>query len=161
MKRSVITRALGCELNHRNTATGKHSRNEGQEIIWNIHFEMSTLLTYIVVNEIALRLENSGTTQVNHGNKAKGLSQLEFFPSTPTINLKSRRITILVADGFDGTVVQGLRAAIKVAGAFSFVIAPRRVQIKASTGAMTVQADHHFEGQRSTMRPSLLLVRRV
>lgn len=91
----------------------------------------------------------SAPIRVNHGKKAKGLSQLEFVPSTPTI--KSRRIAILVADGFDGTVVQGLRAAIKAAGALSFVIAPRRAQIKTSTGTMTVQADHHFEGQRSTM----------
>jgi len=85
----------------------------------------------------------------NHGKTTKGLSQLDFFPEKPTI--KSRRIAILVADGFDAVVVQGLRAAIKAGGALSFVIGPRRGQIKTSSGTATVEADHHYEGQRSTM----------
>jgi len=90
----------------------------------------------------------SKPTKENHGKTSKGISQTDFLPEKPTI--KSRRIAILVADGFDATVVQGLRAAIKAGGALSFVIGPRRGQIKSASNT-TVQADHHYEGQRSTM----------
>jgi catalase len=87
-------------------------------------------------------------SKANHGKTAKGVSQLYFAPENPTI--KSRRIAILVADGFDGVAVQGLRVALEVCGALPFVIGPRRGSIKAS-GPGSVQADHHFEGQRSTL----------
>lgn len=95
----------------------------------------------------------------NHGHKAPRLSQLDFMPETATI--KSRRIAILVADGFDLSVVEAMKAAVSVAGALPFVIGPRRGEIfPAGTPVgkgKGVVADHHYEGQRSTMFDALFI----
>ncbi|EJD04347.1 catalase-domain-containing protein [Fomitiporia mediterranea MF3/22] len=95
----------------------------------------------------------------NHGRRAPRLSQFEFMPSTPTI--KSRRIAILVADGFDLAVVDAMKAALSAAGALPFLIAPRRGEIypegQAFGKGQGVVADHHFEGQRSTMFDALFI----
>lgn len=89
----------------------------------------------------------------NHGNKAPKLSQTEFPPKVPTI--ASRRIAILIADGYDSTALYSVKAAILASSALPFIIAPRRAEIfpagaekKPGSG---VFADHHFEGMRSTM----------
>ena len=90
----------------------------------------------------------------NHGKATPTLSQLYYAPKEPTI--KSRRIAILVADGFDLAQVEGLRAAIKAGMATSWVIGPRRGWVypdgaEVGSGLGGVWADHHFEGQRSTL----------
>jgi len=90
----------------------------------------------------------------NHGKKSASLSQLYYAPKTPTI--ASRRIAILIADGFSASDVQSVRAAFATAGAVNFIIGPRRSKIT-SAGGETVMADHHFEGQRSTMFDALLI----
>lgn len=89
----------------------------------------------------------------NHGQKAKGLSQAEFPPKKPTI--ESRRIALIIADGYDAVAFNGTKAAIASAGALPFVIAPRRSEIfpagsdkKAGSGIVPA---HHLEGMRSTM----------
>ena len=97
--------------------------------------------------------------RANHGRKAKGLSQTEFNTSTPTI--KSRRIAIIVADGFDLSVVEGIKALIKAGGALPFVIGPRRGEIypagKTVGKDSGMMADHHFEGMRSTLFDALFI----
>lgn len=89
----------------------------------------------------------------NHGQKAKGLSQAEFPPKKPPI--ESRRIALIIADGYDAVAFNGTKAAIASAGALPFVIAPRRSEIfpagsdkKAGSGIVPA---HHLEGMRSTM----------
>lgn len=92
----------------------------------------------------------------NHGKTAKGLSQLDFAPKTPTI--VSRRIAILVADGFDAGIVGALKTALTAAGAVPFLIGPRRAKIESSGGLSSgLMADHHYEGQRSTMFDALII----
>ncbi|KAI4868765.1 catalase [Hypoxylon rubiginosum] len=92
-------------------------------------------------------------TRPNHGKKASKLSQLEFPPSKPTI--ASRRIAIIIADGFDNTVYSAVKAAVKASSALPFTIGPRRSEIFPAGAAKTpgsgVQPDHHLEGMRSTM----------
>ena len=90
-----------------------------------------------------------------HGKKTKHISQTEFLPEKPLI--KSRRIAILVADGFEADVVEGLRAAMKLGAASTFIIGPRRGKISDATGKTSVMADHHFEGQRSTLFDALFI----
>ena len=90
-----------------------------------------------------------------HGKKAKHISQTEFMPEKPLI--KSRRIAILIADGFEADVVEGLRAAMKLGAASTFIIGPRRGKISGATGTTSVMADHHFEGQRSTLFDALFI----
>lgn len=98
-------------------------------------------------------------TKPNHGKKAKGLSQFDFMPETPTI--MSRRIAILIADGYDSVTFTAVKTAIKAAMALPFVMGPRRSEIypagaerKPGNG---VVPDHHFEGQRSTMFDALFI----
>lgn len=89
----------------------------------------------------------------NHNKKTRGVSQFDFMPSTPTI--ESRRIAVIIADGYDADAFNAANAAVKAAGAVPFVIGTRRAETfpagadrKPGSG---VVPDHHLEGQRSTM----------
>ncbi|KAK9234006.1 catalase [Lipomyces kononenkoae] len=89
----------------------------------------------------------------NHGKKAKGLSQLDFAPKSPTI--ASRRIAIIIADGFDPVAFAGMKGVITTAGALPFVIGTRRQPIFAdgedTSSSSGVIPDHQYDGMRSTM----------
>ncbi|KAF3925362.1 Catalase-3 [Dactylellina cionopaga] len=102
----------------------------------------------------------SSQRKQNHGKKSNFLSQMAFMPEKPTI--KSRRIAILVADGYDKPFVTAAKGALTAAGAVPMVIGPRRNYIYAEgeekgTKGSGVWADHTFEDQRSTMFDALLL----
>ncbi|KAF2766187.1 CAT2 catalase [Teratosphaeria nubilosa] len=95
----------------------------------------------------------------NHGRKSKGLSQLDIPPKVPTI--VSRRIALIIADGYDKAAYEGIFAAVKAAGALPFTLAPRRTPIYAAgeskETSQGVKPDHHLEGMRSTMFDSLFI----
>jgi len=91
----------------------------------------------------------------NKGQKSAPLSQLYYAPKTPSI--KSRRIAILISDGFNFTEVEGIRAALKSAMATTWIIGPRRAKIQASTSGAYLTADHHFDDQRSTMFDAIII----
>lgn len=94
--------------------------------------------------------------RANPGHSSATLSQSYYAPKKPTI--ASRRIAILIADGFNATEVQAVRAAFASAGAVNYIIGARRGEIKAASGlGDSVKADHHFEGQRSTMFDALFI----
>lgn len=95
----------------------------------------------------------------NHGRTAKGLSQTEFTAAEPTI--ETRRIAIIIADGYDAVAYNAVKAVLTAANAFPMTIAPRRAAIfadgedrHAGTG---VKPDHHLEGMRSTMFDALFI----
>ena len=97
-------------------------------------------------------------TRPNHGKKAKGLSMTEFNAPEPTI--ASRRIAILIGDGYDPVAFTGVYTALKAAKAFPYVIGPKRQTVLAegdSKSAKGIQPDHHFEGMRSTMFDSVFI----
>lgn len=89
----------------------------------------------------------------NHGQKAKNLSQMDLLPEKPTI--VSRRVAIIIADGYDPIAFNAMYGALKAAQALPFVIAPRRSAIYAAgedrSSSKGIVPDHHLEGQRSTM----------
>ncbi|KEF53231.1 catalase A [Exophiala aquamarina CBS 119918] len=87
-------------------------------------------------------------TRTNDGHKSQGLSQLDFLPEKPTI--ESRRIAILIADGYDSNSYDAIVAAIKAQGALPFTIAPKRQVIKSAGGGGS-KPDHFLNGMRSTM----------
>lgn len=91
----------------------------------------------------------------SHRKRTVRISQMDFMPEKPLI--KSRRIALLLADGFEADVVEELRAVMKLASASTFVIGPRRGKISGATGMTSVMADHHFEGQRSTLFDALFI----
>ncbi|KAI1111565.1 catalase [Nemania sp. NC0429] len=88
----------------------------------------------------------------NHGKRAKNLSQTEVQPKELTI--ASRRVAIIITDGFDKVIFDAITTMLKASSALPFIIATRRSEIfpagvekKAGNGIMP---DHHLEGQRST-----------
>jgi len=89
----------------------------------------------------------------NRGQKSKALSQTHFAPKEPTI--ESRRIAVLVADGFNLAEVQAVVAALKSAKAMPFLIGPRRGEVYPAgvnrALGKGIKADHHYEGARSTL----------
>jgi catalase len=95
----------------------------------------------------------------NHGLTAKGLSQFDFTPEAlglaPTI--VSRMVAILIADGFNLTEYEAVKAALTAAGAFVFTIGPKRQPVIPSSGGKGVSPEHHFEGMRSTMFDSVYI----
>ncbi|RPD81695.1 catalase [Lentinus tigrinus ALCF2SS1-7] len=95
----------------------------------------------------------------NPGHTGSRLSQPEFTPKDPTI--KSRRVAILLADGFNLGEVQAIRAALKAGMATTWVIGPRRGPVypdgeEVGSGS-GYSADHHYEGQRSTMFDAIII----
>ncbi|KAM3510344.1 hypothetical protein MY11210_005962 [Beauveria gryllotalpidicola] len=94
----------------------------------------------------------------NHGKRASGLSQLEYVPKNVTI--ESRKVAILIADGYDATAFAAMLGALKGAKAVPVVIGPRRSAIYAAGedhGSDGVVPDHHLEGQRSTLFDALFI----
>ncbi|KAF2189195.1 catalase-domain-containing protein [Zopfia rhizophila CBS 207.26] len=95
----------------------------------------------------------------NHGKRAKGLSQMDYMPSEPTI--ATRRVAIIIADGYDAVAYNGIKAALSAAGAIPFTIGSRRNPIFAAGESKEsdkgVTPDHHLEGMRSTMFDSIFV----
>ncbi|KAF7333781.1 Catalase [Mycena venus] len=135
------------ELNHCDDPVVYESYTK---LLNNIDFDLATAVATNVGGVLP-----SEVGRPNHGQTTFGISQLDFMPKTPTI--KSRRIAILVADGFDATGVTVMKTALKASGAVPFVIGPRRGNISSSGGSEGVFADHHFESQRSTMFDALYI----
>ena len=101
-----------------------------------------------------------GPPCLNRGKESAPLSQRYYAPKKPTI--ASRRIAILVADGFNIAEVEAVRAMLASEKATTWIIGPRRGKVyaalsgKSDVGACLV-ADHHFEGQRSTLFDALYI----
>jgi len=95
----------------------------------------------------------------NHGKKTRGLSQLEYLPEKPIV--ASRRIGILISDGYDPVAFNAIYQALKAAKTIPLVIGRRRSAIYAegedSSKSKGVVPDHHLEGQRSTMFDALVI----
>lgn len=94
-------------------------------------------------------------TTPNPGKTSAALSQTFFDATEPTI--ASRRVAIIIADGYDAISFAAIRAVLVAAGAFPFVIGSGRQTIKSADGGDSVQPDHHFEGARSTLFDALFI----
>jgi len=88
----------------------------------------------------------------NHGETAKGLSQMDFTPAAlglpPTI--VSRMVAIIIGPGFNYAEYEAVKGALSAAGAFVFTIGPGRQPVIPSGGGKGVSPEHHFEAMRST-----------
>lgn len=92
-------------------------------------------------------------TNPNHGKKSKGLSQFDFPPVKTTII--SRRVAIIVADGYDSTAFAAVKTAVASSQGIPIIIGTKRSEIfvagqKREQGK-GIRPDHHLEGYRSTM----------
>lgn len=94
----------------------------------------------------------------NHGNISKPLSQTFVQPQKPTI--ASRRVAIIIADGYDAVAYNGVKAALIAAQAIPFTFGPKRQPIFAAgeeKSGKGIQPDHNLEGMRSTMFDSIFI----
>lgn len=95
----------------------------------------------------------------NHGKTSMRLSQTELGPKEPTI--ETRRVAIIIADGYDAGAFNGIMAALKAAKAVPYVIRTRRSPIFAAgeskDSGKGVTPAHHLEGMRSTMFDSVFV----
>jgi len=73
----------------------------------------------------------------------------------PTI--ATRMVALIIADGFNLSEYEAVKAALSAAGALCFTIGPGRQPIKPSGGGKGVAPDHHFEAMRSTLFDSLYI----
>lgn len=94
-------------------------------------------------------------TRPNHGRKAPNLSMADFPPAKPSI--ASRRVAILVADGYDAVAFNAVYAALTAALAVPLVIGTRRNKIMAADGTTYITPHHHLEGFRSVMVDALFI----
>ncbi|KAI5807620.1 catalase-like domain-containing protein [Peziza echinospora] len=94
----------------------------------------------------------------------QGISQTEFIPKIPTI--VTRKIAILLADGYDQSAMDHIYAAIGAAGAIPMIVSARRgvVNPDPSSASATLssskkgwRASHNFEGIRSTLVDAVLI----
>ncbi|KAI8678973.1 Catalase [Fusarium keratoplasticum] len=119
--------------------------------------EVDGVLAELVADMVGGKKPEGGKT--NPGKTAKNLSQMDFLPETPTI--ATRRVGIIVADGYDPIAFNAVYGAIKAQNAIPFVIAPRRSAIFSADenpdSSKGIVPDHHLEGQRSTMFDALFI----
>ena len=146
-----LTAALGFELDHCD-----------DEIVYTRMAERLTDVDLDLAQEVAEMVGApvpEKAARQNHGKKAKGLSQFDFLPKEPTI--ETRRIAIIIADGYDPIAYNGIKAALIAAKAVPFTIAPRRSPIfahgESKDSKTAVKPDHHLEG----MSEMAVLVRSI
>ena len=115
-------------------------------------------LTQTVAQQVGGTVPQKAGRQ-NHGKKSQGLSQTEVQPKQP--NIESRRVAIIIADGYDAAAYAGIIGALKGAKALPYTIGPRRSAIYAEgeskESGQGVTPDHHLEGMRSTMFDSVFI----
>lgn len=152
-EKAHLTASLAFELDH---CDDPWVYNKMSERLCDIDLELAQSVAELVGADEIPQKEG----RPNHGKKSKGLSQADFMPETPTI--ESRRVAILIADGYDPVAYNAMLGALKGAKALPYTIGPRRTAIYAAgedkaSGAKGVKPDHHLEGMRSTMFDSVFI----
>jgi catalase len=146
-----VIKAFSFELSHCDDAV-VYERMIG--ILNKVDFELARQVALNVGGPIP-----DGPATTNHGLKAPHISQDSFLPSDPII--KGRRIAILIADGVNATEVEELRAAFKLQMATTWLVGPRRGKVygagQTAASSSGLWADHHFEGQRSTLFDAIII----
>jgi len=144
-ERAHLVSALSFELSH---CDDPDVYKTYTELLNNIDFDLATKVA-INVNGVV----PEKPARANHGKSSASLSQEYFRPKNPII--ATRRIAILVADGYNAVEVQTVRKALTNAKAVTWVIGPRRGRIDSgdlvSKNDEPIIADSHFDGQRSTL----------
>jgi len=140
-----VTAALGFELDHCDDPIVYERMSQR---LADIDLKLAQSVATLVGGPVPER-----ASRQNHGKTTKGLSQTELKPKYPTI--ESRRVAIIIADGFDPVAYSGMMGVLKGAKALPFTIAPKRSPIypagESKESGKGVIPDHQLEGQRSTM----------
>lgn len=86
--------------------------------------------------------------KANEGRTSKGLSQFDYLSNGPQI--ATRRVAILITDGFDHVAYTQMKDTLQKHNAFVFTIGSQRQGVTAESGEKVIP-DHHFPGMRSTL----------
>jgi catalase len=151
-EKNHLVSAISFELSH---CDDRVVPNPIIKVLNNIDFELAKTIARNVGAEVP-----EAPARPNLGKKSAPLSQMYYMPKSP--NITSRRIAILLADGFNAAEVLAIRTAIASAGGVCFLIGPRRGEVypEASDGKLAdkgIEVDHHWEGQRSTLFDALCI----
>jgi len=150
-EKSHITAALSFELDH---CADPIVYERYTQRLADINLE----LAQAVADNVGAPIPQKAGREI-HDKKSMGLSQTEVQPKEPTI--ATRRVAILIADGYDPVAYKGIIAALEAANAFPYTIGPKRNPVYAAGESKdskdAVKPSHHFEGQRSTMFDSVFI----
>ena len=131
-------------------------------VVYETYTKLAANIDFDLAKQVAINVGGvvpDKAARPNHGKATPTLSQVYYMPKEPTI--KSRRIAILVADGFNIAEVEAMRAAFKVGQATTWIIGPRRGWIypagQVAGKGTGVWADHHYKGQRSTLFDAFII----
>ncbi|PKY05614.1 catalase-domain-containing protein [Aspergillus campestris IBT 28561] len=119
-----------------------------------VYKRLSERLTFIDLELAKTVAKNVGgdtptkASKKNKGQTAQGLSQTDYEPATAVIN--TRKVAILIADGFDHASYIGMKTALQDRHAFVVTIGSQRQGVIAESGEKVIP-DHHFPGMRSTL----------
>lgn len=140
-----LINAISFELSH---CDDKNVYEAYTRLLNNVDFELAKKVAQNVNGVVPDK-----PARENHGKSDPTLSQEFYFPKEPTI--ATRRIAVLIDDGFNLLELEAVRTALASAKATTWVIGPRRGKVYADGetvgSGQFIVADHHFEGQRSTL----------
>ena len=137
-----LVNAISFELSH---CDDQRVYETYTRLLNNVDFELAKMVAQNVNGVIPDK-----PARENHGKSDPTLSQEFYIPKEPTI--ATRRIAVLISDGFNSLELEAVRSALASEQATTWIIGPRRGKIFADGDSrQSVLADYHFEGQRSSM----------
>ncbi|KAF8626349.1 hypothetical protein AX15_005006 [Amanita polypyramis BW_CC] len=150
-EREHLKSAIAFELSH---CDDKQVHETYIKILNEISLEMADFVSFKVGGVVSESAEREC-----HKKSSPTLSQAYYAPKSPMI--ATRRVAILIEDGFNMPEVQTIRTTLASAKVISRLIGPRQGKIFAAGESVGsgegLVADHHFEGQRSTMFDAVLI----
>ncbi|KAK1142314.1 catalase 1 [Aspergillus melleus] len=135
-----VAKAFSLELDHCN-----------KEVVYK---RLSERLAVVDLNLAQTVAKNVGgdtptkATKANNGQTSKGLSQFDYLSDGPQI--ATRRVAILIMDGFDHAAYTQMKETLQEHNAFVFTIGSQRQGVTAKSGEKVIP-DHDFPGMRSTL----------
>ncbi|KAK9479571.1 catalase-like domain-containing protein [Lipomyces japonicus] len=145
-EKAHIKKAFSFELDHCDDST-VYERLAGHRLA-----EIDLSLAQAVAELVGAPIPDK-QLKPNHNKTAPHLSQVEL--PAKKIGIESRRVAIIIGDGYDPVSFAGIKVALEAANAFPFVIGTKRAPIYADGESKStsngVVADHYYDGQRSTL----------
>ncbi|GKZ53044.1 catalase A [Aspergillus niger] len=135
-----VSKAFSFELDHCD-----------EEIVYKRLSERLAVVDLQLAKTVAKNVGGNTPTKApkeNDGKTSKGLSQFDYLSDSAQI--ATRRVAILIADGFDLNSYRDMKSALQKQNAFVFTIGSQRQGVTSESGEKVIP-DHHFPGMRSTL----------
>ena len=128
-----------------------------QRVIDNILLHVDYSLASDVAQFLGAKVPES-VPYPNKGASSKFLSQVESIYSTANPTCATRKVGVLLADGYDHTTLQSVQATMKAQNSLTLMIAPHKTNIKSSSGSEYINADFTYHTSRSIMFDALIVL---